>query len=352
VPLGRRPFLLGLLMCATLLLTACPQTEPAVVERIVRETVIVEVEKPIEVERIVEVTREVERIVEVTVTPTPPPEKEPVTLHVSLANPSLTLDPSLAADAISIDLLRNLYAGLTQVAPDGQVLPMLAARWEVSEDRRQYTFKLRDDGVWVKYDTGRGAIGQMRPITAQDVVFGVKRTLDPRTAADYAYVLDVIQGAEALRLSDIDGLSSEEQQTLLDGVGIEALDDTTVRITLQSPAPYFPAIFCGNGNTMTISCWRRTRTGGELAECRSIACTAPSSRSQPYHSPCTRLVVWMSCSHHLAKRRCCSAIRCSANSSTSLRATAPTTMVSRYTNLPWTAPWCAERCRRPSTARA
>jgi len=240
VPPGRRPFLLSLLICTGLVLTACPQTEPAVVETIVRETVVVEVERPIEVEKIVEVTREVERIVEVIVTPTP--EKETVTLHVSLVNQSLTLDPSLAADAISIDLLRNLYAGLTQVAPDGQVLPMLATRWEISEDRRQYTFELREDGVWVKYDTERGAISQMRPITAQDVVFGVKRTLDPRTAADYAYVLDIIQGAQTLRLSDIDGLSREEQQALLDGVGIEALNATTVRITLESPAPYFPAI--------------------------------------------------------------------------------------------------------------
>jgi len=252
VPNSRRSFLLSLLIGTALLLTACPQTEPAVVETIVRETVVVEVEKIVEVtreiEKIVEVTREVERIVEVIVTPTPaatpapPLEKEPVTLRVGLANQSITLDPALAADAISIDLLRNLYAGLTQVAPDGQVLPMLATGWEISEDRRQYTFKLRQDGVWVKHDPGTDTVSRMRPITAQDVVFGVKRSLDPRTAADYAYVLDVIQGAEALRLSDIDGLSSEEQQTLLDNVGIEALDDGTVRITLESPAPYFPAI--------------------------------------------------------------------------------------------------------------
>jgi oligopeptide transport system substrate-binding protein len=165
-----------------------------------------------------------------------------VTLHVNWSTEIPSLDPSLATDTTSVDALRNLYVGLTQLTSDGEVLPMLATEWDISEDGLEYTFKMRDDGVWVRYNTGTGEIEQMRPVTAHDVVYGAKRTLDPRTASDYAYVTYVIKGGEALNTSDIGALSEEEQQALIDGVGVEALDDYTVKFTLEYPAPYFPAI--------------------------------------------------------------------------------------------------------------
>ncbi|MDH7486655.1 MAG: peptide ABC transporter substrate-binding protein [Anaerolineae bacterium] len=227
---------LGVLVIASLVLTACPQVTPQVIEKVVKETVVVEVEKPVEVQKVVEV----EKIVEVT--PTPSPEEEKVTLNWNWGTEIPSLDPALATDTTSIDALRNLYIGLTQLTPDGEVLPMLATEWEVSEDGLEYTFKLRDDAQWVKYKPGTKEIEVMRPVTAQDVVYGTKRTLDPRTGSDYAYVLYVIKGAQALNTADFTALSKEEQQALLDGVGIEAPDDYTVKVTLEYPAPYFLGI--------------------------------------------------------------------------------------------------------------
>jgi len=234
--------LFGVLVISGLILTACPQPTPQVVEKVVKETVVIEKEVPVEVQKIVEVTKEVvvEKVVEVT--PTPSPEEEKITLHINLGTEPPTLDPALATDTTSVDLLRNLAVGLTQLTPDGDVLPMLATSWDISEDGLEYTFHLRDDAVWVEYNAATGEVEVQRPVTAHDVVYGTKRTLDPRTASDYAYVLYVIKGGEALNTADLEALSDEEVQALLDGVGIEALDDYTVKVTLEYPAPYFPGI--------------------------------------------------------------------------------------------------------------
>ncbi len=146
----------------------------------------------------------------------------------------------LATDTTSIDLLRNLQVGLTQLHSDGDVLPMLATDWEISEDGLEYTFNMRDDAVWVKYNTGTGEIEEQRPVTAHDVVYGVKRTLDPRTASDYAYVTYIIKGGEELNTADVTAMSDEEIQALIDAVGVEALDDYTVKFTLTDACGLLP----------------------------------------------------------------------------------------------------------------
>ena len=76
-------------------------------------------------------------------------------------------------------------------------------------------------------------------MTAQDVEYGVKRTLDPNTASDYSYVLYVLQGGEEFNTADPAAANFQE---LKDAVGVKAMDDTTVQFTLKSPAGYFPSI--------------------------------------------------------------------------------------------------------------
>ncbi len=132
--------------------------------------------------------------------------------------------------------------GLTRPDPvTGEVLPYLATDWDVSEDGTVYTFNMRDDIPWVNYDPATGEWaqevdeeGNPRFVTAQDVVYGVKRTIDPDTASDYAYVLYNIVNAQEV--------NAAEEGVTLDDVGVEALDDLTVQFTLTSPAAYFPSI--------------------------------------------------------------------------------------------------------------
>lgn len=155
-----------------------------------------------------------------------------VTLHWSLEGEPGSVDPALASDQAALDATVNLFVGLTRYDPETlEVLPYLATEWEVSEDGLVYTFYLRDDVQWVRSDPATGFAQAQRPVTAHDVEYGIKRSLDPDTGSHYAYVLSIIRNAAAARL----GAPLEE-------VGVWALDDITVEFTLEEPASYFPAI--------------------------------------------------------------------------------------------------------------
>ncbi len=171
-----------------------------------------------------------------------------VTLNWNLSTEPPTLDPALATDTTSVDLDRNLFIGLTDFDPvTGAVTPMLATSWDVSDDGTVYTFHLRDDIPWVHYNPSTGETvqvtdgdGNPRFVNAHDVEYGAKRTIDPATASDYAYVTYIIKNAQEVNTGmDADGITST---LTLDDVGVKALDDSTVEFTLENPAGYFPAI--------------------------------------------------------------------------------------------------------------
>ena len=84
-----------------------------------------------------------------------------------------------------------------------------------------------------------GEYETIRPVVAGDVVYAVKRAVDPDTASDYAYVLYYIKGAEEANTADPETADMEE---MLANVGVEAPDDTTVVFTLVAPAAFFPSI--------------------------------------------------------------------------------------------------------------
>jgi oligopeptide transport system substrate-binding protein len=86
------------------------------------------------------------------------------------------------------------------------------------------TFHLREDGRWTNGD----------PVTAHDFEYSWKRTLDPKLAADYAYQLYGIVGAEAYNSA-----KPAQAAELRDKVGVKALDDRTLQVTLTSAQPWF-----------------------------------------------------------------------------------------------------------------
>ena len=161
--------------------------------------------------------------------------EDPVTLDWSLEGDPSTLDPALVTEKASLDGTANLFVGLTRYDPDtSAVLPYLAIGWDISPDSLVYTFYLRDDVQWVKYNPETGAVETQRPVSASDVEYGVKRSLDPDTGSQYAYVLHIIKNA-ALVHNGTEGMT-------LDDIGVKALDDLTVQFTLEEPAAYFPSI--------------------------------------------------------------------------------------------------------------
>jgi ABC-type oligopeptide transport system substrate-binding subunit len=232
----------ALVVIATLVLAACqPQTVVVekevkvteIVKEVVKETVVVEGTPQV-------VEKEVTKVVEVQVTPTPAPSEKPVTLNLNLGNEPPQVDPALSTDNVSIAVDEQLFLGLTDFAEDNTVLPELATDWSVSADGLVWTFNMRDDVPWVRYNPATGETvvmtdeeGNPEMVDAHDVEYAVKRTLNPVTGSDYAYVLYIIEGALAVN-------SGEEED--LDTIGVRAVDDYTVEFTLRAPAGYFPAI--------------------------------------------------------------------------------------------------------------
>ncbi len=131
-----------------------------------------------------------------------------------------TLDPGLSNSVESGWVIDQMFEGLYQQDDHGNLVPAAAKSYEVSDDKLTYTFHLRDEN-W----------SDGSPVTAQDFVYAWQRVADPGTAsisADYLETMhlknarDVIEGKRPVR-----------------DLGVKALDDHTLRVTLESPIPYF-----------------------------------------------------------------------------------------------------------------
>lgn len=132
-----------------------------------------------------------------------------------------TLDPAFISDAADVQLLLQLYAGLTRLDEDGQPYPSLAESWTVSADGLTYTFRVR---AGLRFSDGS-------PLRAGDVRRSWLRILDPATASTAPDVLSVIRGAPERLAGGAE-----------DDVGIRTPDEGTMIVELRHPASYFPAI--------------------------------------------------------------------------------------------------------------
>ncbi len=163
--------------------------------------------------------------------------EEPVTLYAYSTTEIPTLDPQMAEDVVSINYIENLFLGLTDYHPEtANIRAEMATEWEISEDGLTYTFYLRDDVNWVRYDPETGETEVIRPVVAQDFVDGIRRGCDPNLGSYYSSIIaPVIEGC-----GDVYNMDPEEvTPEVLETVGVEAPDDTTVIIHLAFPASYF-----------------------------------------------------------------------------------------------------------------
>lgn len=131
-------------------------------------------------------------------------------------------DPATLGENRTIELAQNVFDSLTQIKEsDLSIAPALARRWTVSNRGTVYTFFLRNN---VTFQSGRR-------VTARDVVYSMNRALSPAVRTQYAFFLSTIKGATAVTEGKARTVS-----------GIRALGQDRVRITLNNPAPYFPAL--------------------------------------------------------------------------------------------------------------
>ena len=132
-----------------------------------------------------------------------------------------SLDPQLISSVEDSDFARGIFEGLFDEDGNGNLVPADAVSYTVSPDKLVYTFKLRQDEKWTN--------GQ--PVTAQDYVYAWRRLVDPKLASEYAYYLELAQVKNAAQVT-----AGKMPSTAL---GVKALDDFTLQVTLENPIPYF-----------------------------------------------------------------------------------------------------------------
>jgi oligopeptide transport system substrate-binding protein len=135
-----------------------------------------------------------------------------------------TLDPQLNEETAGSHVLRQIMEGLMIQDAQGNLRPGVATGFEASDGNTVYTFTLRDDAKWSNGD----------PVVAQDFVNGWRRAADPATASPYAWYVELTQMKNAAEI--VAGTMPPSE------LGVEAVDDHTLKVTLNQPVPYFPAM--------------------------------------------------------------------------------------------------------------
>ena len=206
--------LAAVLVIGSTLLAACAAPTPETIEVVITKVVKEEGETIIE-----------EVVVTATpVPPTPVPAKKELDgLWFAIGTEPPTLDIQLATDTTSHLIIHQCIDGLFEYRGDGSIAPRGATGYTVSDDGMVYTINLREDAVW----------SDGVPVTAQHYEDGVIRLLLPETAAEYAWLMYDVEGAEEFNTGETDDPAL---------VGVKALDDYTFEITLKAPTPYFETV--------------------------------------------------------------------------------------------------------------
>ncbi|GAA0775722.1 peptide ABC transporter substrate-binding protein [Clostridium subterminale] len=143
-------------------------------------------------------------------------------LNMLLDSEPKTIDQSKSSDSYSSQVLANCQESLTRIVQDengkDKIEKGIAESWETSEDGLTWTFKLRD----AKWSDGQ-------PVTAEQFVYGITRTLAQDTASPYAFLLYPIANAAEFN----SGKAKAED------LGVKAVDEKTVEFTLKAPCAYF-----------------------------------------------------------------------------------------------------------------
>ena len=151
------------------------------------------------------------------------PARAEAVLRRVIAADLTSLDPHLVGNEYETIVTSDLFEGLTVYGPDASIQPGAAERWEVSPDGKTYVFHLRPGLAW----------SDGTALTAADFVYSFRRALDPATGSPYSEILYPIAGARAIAEGTVKDPAA---------LGVTAPDPATVRIVLERPAAFLPAV--------------------------------------------------------------------------------------------------------------
>ncbi|HBV4559309.1 TPA: oligopeptide ABC transporter substrate-binding protein OppA [Klebsiella aerogenes] len=138
-------------------------------------------------------------------------------------NEPASLDPHKVESDVEFNIISDLFEGLVSVSPQGEIQPRLALKWE-NKDNLIWTFHLRPGITW----------SDGSAITAQDIVWSWQRLVTPTTASPYASYPGNMHIVNARDISE----GKQPPETL----GVKALDDTTLQVTLNQSNAAFLAM--------------------------------------------------------------------------------------------------------------
>lgn len=141
---------------------------------------------------------------------------------VQAPTPIISMDTAIATDGTSFIAQTMCISGLMALDEDGVPVKDLADDYTVSEDGLVYTFKIKDNANWSNGD----------PVTAHDFVYAWQRVVNPDTASDYNWIFETANVLNGVCYDPESGLKPED-------LGVKALDDKTLEVTLVAPSGFF-----------------------------------------------------------------------------------------------------------------
>jgi len=255
---------ISILIFGSIFLPACtPSTANTIGETIVVAEPTAEVEIAVET-------------IEVVVENQPEPEIDygPVIFRGYSTTNLRTMDPQLGEDGLSIDFIEQLFVNLTNFNLDtAEIVPEAASSWDISVDGLTYTFTIRSDIPWVKYNTLTGETtqevdgdGHPRFVTAYDFAYGIRRACSSDTGSVYSSIIapTIVGCKDVFYHEDPENIPVD----LVDAIGVHALDDNTLVIELPFPAAYFLSM---------TPMWTITATPSWVIEAHGTAWTEPGN---------------------------------------------------------------------------
>jgi oligopeptide transport system substrate-binding protein len=148
-------------------------------------------------------------------------EQQQIVRHIK--DEPASLDPLKAVGLPEIQVIRDLFEGLTNQDAQGKIVPGVAQSWS-SSDNKTWVFTLRNNARWSNGD----------PVTAQDFVYSWQRLVDPKNSSAFAWFagLSGIENAAAITKGEMTP----------DKLGVVAQSKNQLKVTLDRPVPWFPAL--------------------------------------------------------------------------------------------------------------
>ncbi|OOE12158.1 peptide ABC transporter substrate-binding protein [Fictibacillus arsenicus] len=148
---------------------------------------------------------------------------EPQVLNILDGEEIPSMDSSQATDSVSFEVMNNVMEGLYRLDKDNKPTPGVALEHKTNEDGTVYTFTLNPEAKW----------SDGSKVTANDFVYSWRKALHPDTLSEYAYIMGPVKNANAIQ-TDGDPLFGKVEE-----LGVKAVDESTLEVTLEAPAPYF-----------------------------------------------------------------------------------------------------------------